>query len=389
MSDDTHTQPKIVGDGVAGEAAGSGVTDGDRSDAVPHDDYFQRALDSGDPPLHALARARADSSPFLNEDDEQRRQTGAYYFPKLLAAFIGRHTDGYVTAFDRVQLAMALKSDGELVVSVGGSSIRFDWSQCQATILTLERLAADIRTWIREPAFVGASDQAGSENDVASQSHVPTSERKRLSASVFGLATLVGGAMNVENLRHPRLVDKAPEAATPEHEQTFVQLGPEIEDVKRRFRESAERQALSDYARGMLFGIFGSAIVSGILFGALALAGAPAFYGVAVPAGALGAAVSVLQRMTKGKMRVEYQTRRHLLIVYGALRPVVGAIFGELVFGLFVAGLVPAVAVPTNHGTLIAWYAVFAFIGGFSERFAQDMLEGVTKVLPDPGLSAD
>jgi hypothetical protein len=45
--------------------------------------------------------------------------------------------------------------------------------------------------------------------------------------------------------------------------------------------------------------------------------------------------------------------------------------------------------VPTDNGTLIAWYAVFGFVGGFSERFAQDMPQGATSVLPDWSLDID
>jgi polyferredoxin len=94
----------------------------------------------------------------------------------------------------------------------------------------------------------------------------------------------------------------------------------------------------------MAFGVMAFGILTGMVFGVIAIVGAPAFYGVALPAGALGAAVSVLRRMYKGQMKVEYRTRRVMLIMYGALRPFVGGVFGALVFAVFLAGLVPNVA---------------------------------------------
>ncbi len=114
-------------------------------------------------------------------------------------------------------------------------------------------------------------------------------------------------------------------------------------------------------------------------------AGIKARYGVGVPAGGLGATVSVLTRMTSQRMRLNYETQPRLLSAYGALRPAIGAVFGMVVFALIAGGLVPALAVPTDQGTLVSFYAVFGFLAGFNERFAQDMLAGAASVLPDPG----
>lgn len=328
----------------------------------PHDDFFESELQSGNPSLEALARARATASSLLTADPE-RRKVGEHYYPLLVAAFKKHDPERNVSIFERIQLAISLGSKGDVDVTFGGSTFRFDWSEALAMLLGMVRLAADVKRWI------------------------PEEPRRLHSEEIFSIATFIAGAANTENVRHPPSIDTPPEQPSAEHLSTLAKLAHDIEECVRRCEAAAERHALSSYALGMLCGVGVVAIATVIIF--VALGSKPAFYGVAVPAGGLGATVSVLQRMTTGKLRVDYQTRKGLLLVYGALRPVIGAVFGALVFALFVGGFVPLVAIPTDHGTLVGFYAVFAFLGGFSERFAQDMLAGVTNVFPNPKIGGD
>jgi hypothetical protein len=64
---------------------------------------------------------------------------------------------------------------------------------------------------------------------------------------------------------------------------------------------------------------------------------------------------------------------------YGALRPVIGGIFGLALFVLFEGGLLPAIEV--EEGSNLPFYAGVGFLAGFNERFAQDMLVGSGKPL--------
>jgi hypothetical protein len=98
----------------------------------------------------------------------------------------------------------------------------------------------------------------------------------------------------------------------------------------------------------------------------------PAWYGVALLSGGLGAIVSVLQRMASGRLRLDYDAGRGMLIVLGAVRPLIGAVFGMVLFAAVDGGWLPSLQVSQTHA--LAFYAVLGFLAGFNERFAQDML---------------
>jgi hypothetical protein len=107
-------------------------------------------------------------------------------------------------------------------------------------------------------------------------------------------------------------------------------------------------------------------------------------------AGAVGAVVSVLWRMTSDSFRMNLPTLSHemkgtdLRLVAG-LRPVIGLVFGLASIALVMGAVIP---VDTRTGaTQTALFAGIAFLAGFSERLAQDMFvrsgQGITGVMGD------
>ncbi len=98
------------------------------------------------------------------------------------------------------------------------------------------------------------------------------------------------------------------------------------------------------------------------------------FYGTAL-AGALGAMVSVVARMNSNSFSVEYDVGRPTLRRLGAFRPLVGAVFGVVIYFVLASGLMYGDQQADQRS--FPFYAVFAFIGGFSERFVRDTLDGV------------
>ena len=134
---------------------------------------------------------------------------------------------------------------------------------------------------------------------------------------------------------------------------------------------AAERTAQANYTRGMGLGtgimIVGSAAVAT----GLAILHVPAQYAISAPAGALGALVSVFQRMTTGRLHLDLHAGRRLLQLFGAIRPLIGAIFGMAVYAVLKGGVLPAVGAPKAP---LAFYGAIGFLAGFNERFAQDML---------------
>lgn len=153
-----------------------------------------------------------------------------------------------------------------------------------------------------------------------------------------------------------------------------------------------QRQAQSFYFMGilgtvlvMLFIAVLALVVAG---GMPALSSLPDWgrlLGAATLGGAIGAMVSVMQRMASGEFSLQYRAPRIALVTLGAVRPVIGAVFGGLVAVLVEARLLPilpAAADPTSPFLLTA----LGFIAGFSERWAQDMLADASP-MPALGLN--
>src|SRR5438046_3252466 len=84
-------------------------------------------------------------------------------------------------------------------------------------------------------------------------------------------------------------------------------------------------------------------------------------------AGAVGALISVLSRMSGGDDRfsVDFEVGRPLLRRLGLYKPFVGAVFGVGTYFLILSGVLPAKT--SNHE--LYFYGVVAFLAGFSERF--------------------
>jgi hypothetical protein len=94
----------------------------------------------------------------------------------------------------------------------------------------------------------------------------------------------------------------------------------------------------------------------------------------ALVAGALGAVVSVIQRINQGKFTLQYDTGRLYAGFLGGLRPLIGGAFALVLSFAFTGGLLslPSSVSDEEHRRLAL--IVVAFLAGFSERWAQDTL---------------
>jgi len=94
----------------------------------------------------------------------------------------------------------------------------------------------------------------------------------------------------------------------------------------------------------------------------------------ALAAGAIGAVVSVLQRISANDFALEFDVGGRYVLFVGGLRPALGAVFGLAVYFAFTSGLV-ALRLP-DAGSNKRFYAILAlaFVAGFNERWAQDTL---------------
>lgn len=103
-------------------------------------------------------------------------------------------------------------------------------------------------------------------------------------------------------------------------------------------------------------------------------------------AGAVGALVSVLSRMSSGKndkFSVDFEVGRPLLRRLGIYKPLVGSVFGLALYFLLISGILMTRA-PSQKNT-IYFYTIIAFLAGFSERFTGVMFGNAERLLSGEG----
>jgi hypothetical protein len=167
----------------------------------------------------------------------------------------------------------------------------------------------------------------------------------------------------------------------------------QIDRIERYYDRAARKAARIRYFGGMLLGLvvvagLGSLIATLIeLFGDLDLGSTATrnFY-ACFGAGAVGAMVSVMTRMRQEDgVRLDYEVGSLLIVMLGAFRPILGAIFGTAAYFALESGFLQLN--PPSEKTVFFYYALFAFVAGFSERFAHVILGSadltVAKALDD------
>lgn len=163
--------------------------------------------------------------------------------------------------------------------------------------------------------------------------------------------------------------DKAKFAAALAHERA------QIAKVEAYYQEAANGQAQLVY-----FGGIATVMVVLGAFSALWLTISWATPVAALIAGAVGAVVSVTQRINSGTFELDYDVGGPYAMFLGGLRPLIGGAFAIAITFAFDGGLLhlPVAASADTHDRRLA-LLVLAFLAGFSERWAQDTL---TSVLP-------
>jgi hypothetical protein len=143
-----------------------------------------------------------------------------------------------------------------------------------------------------------------------------------------------------------------------------------IDKAAEYYRHAANGQAQIAYFAGMASVAGAIALVSGL---ALSLDWTTGV--AALVAGAVGAVVSVVQRINAGDFELEYDVGRPYAFFLGGLRPLIGGAFALAIAFAFTSGIthLPLDAgEPASHRHLAI--VVVSFLAGFSERWAQDTL---------------
>ncbi len=197
--------------------------------------------------------------------------------------------------------------------------------------------------------------------------------RKICLRMIFCVITALLGSLDAR-----KAPDRPPTEGTALAADEVTGLERELHRAARYLDRSMQRQAQLEYFVGMVWGSI--AVVAGL---AATTAGALALWGqdvlsepltIGAVAGAAGAVVSVMQRMTSGRLRLVAEEGSGTIRILGGIRPVLGATLGMVLYVLLAGGLLPFDE--PGRADVAYYVAGLAFIAGFSERFAQDMLTG-------------
>ena len=103
------------------------------------------------------------------------------------------------------------------------------------------------------------------------------------------------------------------------------------------------------------------------------------FFGCVI-AGALGALISVVTRMSADKFHVRHEVGRGYVQRVAAFRPFIGSVFGLLVYFALAGDVITGINVPAemDEAKRFAFFLVFAFAAGFSERMVKEVLRSTS-----------
>jgi hypothetical protein len=151
-----------------------------------------------------------------------------------------------------------------------------------------------------------------------------------------------------------------------------------LREIDTFYRHAAERSGQITYVGGMLFGMVAPLLIS--IAGWIVIgqnhSSAVGIGLLCFSAGAVGALVSVMSRLSSGKVTLDWEFGKDTLRTLGSLRPLVGAVFGLITYLSLKSGVI-GIDLANKAGSSY-YFVVFSFAAGFSERLAQDMLLGTT-----------
>ncbi len=163
----------------------------------------------------------------------------------------------------------------------------------------------------------------------------------------------------------------------PLSEKQIADQARELDRIEQHYEQAASREAQIVYLGGMLTGVLALCAVTvpaGLL---LAASDVPVnlttFFGCLI-AGALGALVSVVTRMSADRFHVRHEVGRSYVQRVAAFRPFIGGVFGLLVYFALQGGVIRQLDVPADDRDRFAFFLVLAFAAGFSERLVKEVL---------------
>ena len=170
-----------------------------------------------------------------------------------------------------------------------------------------------------------------------------------------------------------------------------VELGlvvQQVEQARKFFQAAGKRHAQGEYMRGMALGFLAVLALVCLTGVVLSIRGAatdaiPSRLVMWCLAGAIGAPLSVLIRITREDLSLNWEASRGEIWTAGAIRPAVGAVLGAAVPMFVIGGLAAITTNITDSNDLRGqfFYLSLALGAGFSERWAPDLIAKQPAVL--------
>jgi hypothetical protein len=155
----------------------------------------------------------------------------------------------------------------------------------------------------------------------------------------------------------------------------------ELAALSRFVQSSARQTALGLYLAGLPIGavigcllvvLSGYSLTIGSLIGEKQLP-------ICLASGAIGAVISVMARITRGeRLDVDFGKGKIVTVLAGTFRPVIGAVFGGVLYVLIHGGILPLSMPGPDKVKVCLFFAGLAFLAGFTERWAQDTIVSST-----------
>jgi hypothetical protein len=160
----------------------------------------------------------------------------------------------------------------------------------------------------------------------------------------------------------------------------------EAQDLERYYRRAATRSGRATSMVGMVAGLMLLGLASVVVWAALDASGGldghradTRTIALCVGAGALGALASLMSGFGQeiATADSDAELSRWTLVLTGLYRPFVGAIFGAILFAGIRSSVLPIDLKPSQQTA--DTYAVFAFLAGFSERWARGLFTATSE----------
>lgn len=296
--------------------------------------------------------------------DRDKRRLAHEYNEELLAKWRRENEGAHVFTIPPLGI-VHFKTKGDdpylsITLSASGGP-DFSWVPARDLLQRADLISDMAKAWIPEP------EQQGPHIERAS-----------------GLATQV---LAVVGREWRRRADSCTPHSRPPSEAFVVELDglqPHVEHAERLLVLAATHHAQSRYLKGVAWGAIAIALLSTLGGWVLYHFGVHAAVAIALPAGAVGAVISVLQRLTSGSLDLDFRAPERRLWVFGFVRPWVGGVLGMVVYALLQSGLFGLESQPPDGvGPEIAYFAIVGFLAGFNERFAQDAVSRSTQPFGD------